>query len=1074
MLSHRLLATGVQRFVLVEGLVDGCMACDAIGIALTYLEIGPNEGDLLIRRPIGLVGEKVALEFDGRIREGMTGWEAVPFASNSLILQYRLNMLGYEAGEMDGYAGPQTREALMAFQVEHCLAPTGQPDAATVRALGAAEGLRAPCAGAGVPAKITSNDPLLPGIYVSDPSLCKEASIDAAIALDAQRIVRPGLFNPHAESACIPRRADIRNGRTLFRGSCSEGISSSNETSWTLDVETNASFQEIDPGTGTAGPRFALCPADSPLRRGYASWFDGPSAVEPAAPQARYLQPGRGDPARSAILSAMRPVAETVFGAPVEFIDVEMRVNGGLAYADVFAQRPGGSDIDPRATPDPTRAADHDNGFDWNKVSALLRRDAFGSWQVERHVIAASEAFWLDDCATWGPLFPETCGASAAASASGGAFAAPAGSAWLQTHSREDRGEAIAIAVALRAREPRARVFRAANGWYAVIARAVPRAEVESLPSIIRASGLPFDSVLVGGATFTEAVPLDANAAEVRSADRPDAGTENWIGKWSGTHRCGVGDDETGTVTWEIIDLGGSAIKIHEVGRGTNVVALDTYSGTLDGNSIQGSSNSGTIQGRLTSASTAMGEASGPWTGYRPCNEVSLRKVDEATNIATSPAAVDDAIPNASAARLGGKGAVALADMTAAQIAGMLRAHGAAPDKIVPAGAIAEADIAAFEAAYRATSPTIATPDLPIDAGAFDPQMESLSACASTSLVFPEDQFQGGFNGPALRMVATEQASGLPRVCGLGNLNAIARLEALHGTAASAHYARNNYGPEPMAFRMDAADAERLIAASAAGTARIAYTCTMVFRTHQRPRPSPYDHDHIGTCERTGAVLSILDYDARGVDRIQFAAVPGGFEATGAFERSAMAGSVTAELAAAAEPLTRAPRSFETAETGEAAIRRIVEGLVGGPAEVVLGYRNAFPFKSEPSKVLAVSVFGALPQDEVSTVAGTETGYGSFALKSWSDLNRLYFADDPEPGLASAILGQIEDLRIMSLREIVGSACEWSVTYRIWLSDLTPFGTALASVSTVDGDTFTACFRTTRDGYDVVSLEHAD
>lgn len=58
--------------------------------------------------------------------------------SDVLLLQMRLNGLGYDAGPEDGLFGPRTERALRAFQKAVGVAETGRTDAATVRALNAA------------------------------------------------------------------------------------------------------------------------------------------------------------------------------------------------------------------------------------------------------------------------------------------------------------------------------------------------------------------------------------------------------------------------------------------------------------------------------------------------------------------------------------------------------------------------------------------------------------------------------------------------------------------------------------------------------------------------------------------------------------------------------------------------------------------------------------------------------------------------------------------------------------------------------------------------------------------------
>ena len=164
-----------------------------------------------------------------------------------------------------------------------------------------------------------------------------------------------------------------------------------------------------------------------------------------------------------------------------------------------------------------------------------------------------------------------------------------------------------------------------------------------------------------------------------------------------------------------------------------------------------------------------------------------------------------------------------------------------------------------------------------------------------------------------------------------------------------------------------------------------------------------------------------------------------------------------------ASPIARAPWSFQTNAGGETAIRKIVEGFVGGPVEVILQYANAFPFPATPLTQLAVDLFNILPEADTATKSGSQMGFGSLILRESSGLNRYYFQDQPSEGLALATLGTVDELRILSIKERTGASCEWSVTYRLWLANRTPFGIALEQVSGNDGLTFAACFRTTRD-----------
>ena len=254
--AHRTLPDGTQRFVLVETLSDQCRACDIIGSAVTFVEIGPATGGRLQSVPVGLhITGPGALDQIG----------PPDYGRRPDLLQSRLNSLGYPAGAMDGYPGPATREALMAFQVEACLTPTGEPDPATVVALGAATGFSAPCVGAALPSGITANTPLRSGTYVDDPSLCQLETVPPDQVFQSEITISDGGGVMWGyEDGCVTTRTDIRNGVTLFRGTCYGG----NEEftgNWTFDLQSNESFVYASADGITPPQAFARCDDASPL-----------------------------------------------------------------------------------------------------------------------------------------------------------------------------------------------------------------------------------------------------------------------------------------------------------------------------------------------------------------------------------------------------------------------------------------------------------------------------------------------------------------------------------------------------------------------------------------------------------------------------------------------------------------------------------------------------------------------------------------------------------------------------------------------------------------------------------------
>lgn len=264
--AHRILPDGTQRFVLLEAVTDQCRACDLIGSATTFLEIGPSTGGTLVRRPIGLLL---------RGAEGDKTLTAELIRSSPESLQVVLNALGYDAGPMDGYPGPQSRTALMEFQAEHCLPVTGQPDRQTADALIGANGFVRPCEGTQIPTGVYANTPLLPGVYVDDLAKCQLENLPYEDIHLSQRLVRPeGVLTFGQEGACTVRRSDIRDGVTLFRGQCAEGNESA-EAKWVFDVTSNETYVELKSVFDVPPRSFAKCPDDSTLRQAWSAWFEG-------------------------------------------------------------------------------------------------------------------------------------------------------------------------------------------------------------------------------------------------------------------------------------------------------------------------------------------------------------------------------------------------------------------------------------------------------------------------------------------------------------------------------------------------------------------------------------------------------------------------------------------------------------------------------------------------------------------------------------------------------------------------------------------------------------------------------
>lgn len=133
--AHRRLPDGTQRFVIWDVLVDGCRACEVLGLAVAEVDFA--DGRLAGSRVLGWVPEDPD---EDTLRPRL-------LAGDVAVLQLQLNLAGYGAGPMDGRAGEETSAAWAAFLADHCLPSAAAPDPASADALvAAADGAPAPCA----------------------------------------------------------------------------------------------------------------------------------------------------------------------------------------------------------------------------------------------------------------------------------------------------------------------------------------------------------------------------------------------------------------------------------------------------------------------------------------------------------------------------------------------------------------------------------------------------------------------------------------------------------------------------------------------------------------------------------------------------------------------------------------------------------------------------------------------------------------------------------------------------------------------------------------------------------------
>ncbi|MCP3972403.1 MAG: hypothetical protein GY717_19175 [Rhodobacteraceae bacterium] len=123
-----------------------------------------------------------------------------------------------------------------------------------------------------------------------------------------------------------------------------------------------------------------------------------------------WTEPQRGTQLRADLMSAIRPHIEWSLGAPVEFVVHDLRVQGDVAFASVWAQRPGGAPINMYATPAVRRNELDPSVGDGPSVQALLQRSG-RVWVATHHAISATDVWysWHEFCPLWHPVVPEVC-----------------------------------------------------------------------------------------------------------------------------------------------------------------------------------------------------------------------------------------------------------------------------------------------------------------------------------------------------------------------------------------------------------------------------------------------------------------------------------------------------------------------------------------------------------------------------------------------------------------------------------------------------------------------------------------
>ncbi|MEL6573367.1 MAG: hypothetical protein AAFQ64_17035 [Pseudomonadota bacterium] len=133
-------------------------------------------------------------------------------------------------------------------------------------------------------------------------------------------------------------------------------------------------------------------------------WVGLAAQMAAAAPET----PAAGTPLRQDLLNTIRVMAGFDLGPPIEFVVLDLRVDGDRAFAQVMAQRPGGAPIDLATSPMAQRDQVPTDLIDGPRMEAFLVHEN-GAWYVDAYAIGATDVWWIGPpfCAAYAQLLPD-------------------------------------------------------------------------------------------------------------------------------------------------------------------------------------------------------------------------------------------------------------------------------------------------------------------------------------------------------------------------------------------------------------------------------------------------------------------------------------------------------------------------------------------------------------------------------------------------------------------------------------------------------------------------------------------
>ena len=132
--------------------------------------------------------------------------------------------------------------------------------------------------------------------------------------------------------------------------------------------------------------------------------------VAGTASAADWTVPQRGTAERKAMMDALRPHAEWLFGAPVKFVAHDLRRAGNVGYGALKAQRPGGKAINIFDTPGYQRGEVYVDPGDPVEFHVLYKKSG-DTWVAVHWSSGATDVWfsWEPLCREYRPVIAEFC-----------------------------------------------------------------------------------------------------------------------------------------------------------------------------------------------------------------------------------------------------------------------------------------------------------------------------------------------------------------------------------------------------------------------------------------------------------------------------------------------------------------------------------------------------------------------------------------------------------------------------------------------------------------------------------------